>query len=47
MLDQLQDHYEQLRTSWNGYRGYDGWFERELNSTRHVSVVGRSIRPVR
>ena len=39
LFDQLRDRYEQLKTSWNSYRGYDGWFARELNNARLVSVA--------
>ena len=35
----LLAEYETLKTSWDGYRGYDGWFERELNNARLVSVA--------
>lgn len=35
----LLAEYETLKASWNGYRGYDGWFERELNNARLVSVA--------
>lgn len=37
--EQLRSDYETLKTMWNGYRGYDGWFERELNNARLVSVA--------
>ncbi len=36
---QLLADYETLKTSWNGYRGYDAWFQRELNNARLVSVA--------
>ena len=36
---QLLSDYETLKTTWNGYRGYDAWFKRELNNARLVSVA--------
>ncbi len=30
--------YEELKQSWDGYAGYDGWFRREPNNARLVSV---------
>lgn len=35
----MRDRYEDLKRSWNGYRGYDGWFQRDLNNARLVSVA--------
>lgn len=35
----LRSDYETLKTTWNGYQGYDGWFKRELNNARLVSVA--------
>ncbi len=35
----LLDHYETLKASWGGYRGYDAWFGRELNNARLVSIA--------
>ncbi|MBX2836451.1 MAG: aminopeptidase [Gammaproteobacteria bacterium] len=34
----MRAHYEELKASWNGYKGYDGWFKRELNNARLISV---------
>jgi predicted aminopeptidase len=34
----MRDRYEELKASWNGYGGYDGWFKRELNNARLISV---------
>ncbi len=36
---QLSVDYEALKDSWNGYRGYDRWFSKELNNARLVSVA--------
>ena len=35
----LKFAYEQLRASWGGYRGYDGWFARSLNNADLASVA--------
>jgi predicted aminopeptidase len=35
---QLEFRYEQLRTHWGGYAGYDGWFTRSLNNA-HLAAV--------
>jgi predicted aminopeptidase len=34
----LQERYQQLRTEWGGYAGYDGWFARTLNNS-HLAAV--------
>ncbi len=36
---ELRNEYETLKENWGGYRGYDGWFGRELNNARLVSVA--------
>lgn len=35
----MQQEYLTLKQSWNGYAGYDGWFQRELNNARLVAVA--------
>ena len=35
----LRREYETLKENWGGYRGYDAWFERDLNNARLVSVA--------
>lgn len=35
---QLQLDYENLKSSWDGYSGYDKWFDRELNNA-HLALV--------
>ncbi len=35
----LLSEYETLKASWNGYEGYDRWFEQDLNNARLVSVA--------
>ena len=36
---QLRDEYAALKQTWNGYAGYDRWFERKLNNARLASVA--------
>lgn len=38
-FDQMRDEYETLKESWDGFKGYDGWFKRGLNNARLVSVA--------
>jgi len=38
VFDDMRDNYEQLKTSWGGYAGYDNWFKRDLNNARLVAV---------
>ena len=35
----LRTRYDELKASWDGYSGYDGWFERDINNARLVSVA--------
>ncbi|MFL6623926.1 MAG: aminopeptidase [Sulfurifustaceae bacterium] len=35
---ELRAEYEQLKASWNGYRGYDGWFAHGLNNAHLISL---------
>ncbi|MFK8028773.1 MAG: aminopeptidase [Gammaproteobacteria bacterium] len=37
-FEQLQLDYVELKDSWGGYAGYDGWFGRELNNSHLVSI---------
>jgi len=37
-FEQMRVEYQSLKQSWDGYSGYDGWFSRELNNARLVSV---------
>lgn len=39
LFDNMRSNYENLKTKWNGYSGYDGWFKRELNNARLISVA--------
>ena len=38
LFGQLKFDYQQLRTSWRGYRGFDRWFDRTLNNA-HLAAV--------
>ena len=39
VFDNLRSNYQKLKEKWNGYSGYDGWFKRELNNARLISVA--------
>jgi len=39
VFDDMLGNYETLKASWDGYKGYDGWFRRELNNARLVAVA--------
>lgn len=34
----MQREYQMLKLTWDGYSGYDSWFEQDLNNARFVSV---------
>jgi predicted aminopeptidase len=34
LLDELRAGYVQLKASWGGYAGYDGWFANDINNAR-------------
>jgi len=38
VLDDMQTNYQKLKISWDDYAGYDGWFKREVNNARLLSV---------
>ncbi len=38
IFDKMRADYLRLKESWDGYAGYDGWFERDLNNAHLVSV---------
>ncbi len=38
-FEQMREEYNALKESWGGYAGYDGWFSRDLNNARLVSVA--------
>ncbi len=38
-FETMRADYAELKESWNGYSGYDGWFKRDLNNARLVSVA--------
>ncbi len=35
----LRANYQQLKTSWGGYAGYDDWFSRELNNAQLNTIA--------
>ena len=37
-FEQMREEYALLKASWDGYEGYDRWFERKLNNARLVAV---------
>lgn len=39
VFDGMRDDYEILKSSWDDYKGYDGWFRRELNNARLIAVA--------
>ena len=39
VITQLRADYEALKMSWNGYRGYDGWFQRPVNNARLNTIA--------
>ena len=38
-FEQMLVEYEELKASWDGYSGYDQWFEQGLNNARLVAVA--------
>jgi len=38
-FERLRSEYASLKQSWNGYAGYDRWFERKPNNARLASVA--------
>ncbi len=38
-FERLRAEYAQLKQRWNGYAGFDHWFERKLNNARLASVA--------
>ncbi|MFT5045430.1 MAG: putative aminopeptidase, partial [Porticoccaceae bacterium] len=39
VFDEMREKYEALKASWGDYKGYDGWFRRELNNARLIAVA--------
>jgi predicted aminopeptidase len=39
VFDRMRQKYETLKLSWGGFKGYDGWFRRELNNARLIAVA--------
>lgn len=38
-LLELKESYKQLKQRWNGYAGYDAWFNRPLNNADFVAIA--------
>jgi len=38
-FDKLRSQYQQLKTRWGGFAGYDAWFAKDLNNAKLLSVV--------
>ena len=39
IIEALRDNYQKLKTSWDGYEGYDGWFKTPINNARLISIA--------
>ncbi len=39
LIAELRAQYQQLRARWDGYRGYDKWFEGEINNAKLGSIA--------
>lgn len=39
IFDELRRDHEQLKSVWNGYTGYDAWFDQELNNAQLNTVA--------
>jgi predicted aminopeptidase len=39
IFQHMQQHYGQLKTNWQGYKGYDRWFSKDLNNAK-LGTVG-------
>lgn len=38
LLAELQSRYHDLKQGWNGYAGYDAWFDQDLNNARLAAL---------
>jgi predicted aminopeptidase len=45
IISQLREDYRQFKQRWNGYSGYDWWFERPLNNAQ-LNTIGTYYRLV-
>ena len=39
VLSELKNAYSQLKLKWNGYAGYDKWFDRPLNNADFIAIA--------
>jgi len=38
IFDEMRNQYHRLRATWDGYTGYDKWFERDINNAQIAAV---------
>jgi len=38
ILSEMRQEYERVKSTWDGYRGYDSWFAQDLNNAHLVSL---------
>jgi predicted aminopeptidase len=39
IIEDMRTQYQRLKTSWNGYRGYDRWFKEPINNAKLAAVA--------
>ena len=39
LIDDMKQQYEQLKTAWDGYAGYDRWFSKPINNAQIAAVT--------
>jgi predicted aminopeptidase len=39
IIEDMRTQYQRLKTSWNGYKGYDRWFEEPINNAKLGAVA--------
>lgn len=39
IIQEMRRQYLQLKTGWNGYSGYDGWFSKPINNAQIAAIV--------
>lgn len=44
LFAQLRERYTALKQQWGGYRGFDGWFGRDLNNAHLASIATYEVR---
>lgn len=43
LFDELRAEYAQVKTSWGGYSGYDGWFANSLNNAKLALLASYNV----